>query len=133
MTPSTTTSAVARRNSGALETPLDWIAGTGAFAVEIALGITWGVVGHRLGSRIAGPVGGWIGVVIAVVALVAVWSTWMSPNADHRLGLTGRLVLGCGLILLAAAAAWLTGSTNWALVLGVGGIAVTVAAQALLD
>ncbi|MEJ7649814.1 MAG: DUF2568 domain-containing protein [Nakamurella sp.] len=133
MTSSTATPVTPRQHPGTPETPLEWIAGTGAFAVEIALGVTWGVVGYRLGSRIAGPVGGWIGVVIAVVALVAVWSTWMSPNADHRLGLTGRLVLGCGLILLAAAAAWLTGSTTWALILGVGGIAVTVAAQVLLD
>lgn len=125
--------AVTRRASGTPETALDWIAGTGAFAVEIALAVTWGVLGHRLGSRLAGPIGGLIGVVVAVAVLIGGWSTWMSPKSDHRLGLTGRLVLGCALVAIAAAGAWFTGSTTWALILGGAGIGITIVAQTLLD
>lgn len=132
MSSSTVPPPVTRREPGIPETALDWIAGTGAFAVEISLVITWGIVGHRFGSRIAGPVTGWIGVVVAVVALIGIWSTWMAPKADNRLDLTGRLILGCSLLALAAAGSWITGSTTWALVIFGVGAGITVGAELLV-
>lgn len=100
--------------------------------MEIALTITAGVVGHRLGSAAGGPVVGWLGALVAVALLVGTWSRWMSPQADHRLELAGRLLLGCGLVVVVALGAAATGSTTWALALGIGGVAITAAAQTLL-
>ena len=131
MTATAASATITRRESGTPDSALDWITGTGAFAVEIALGITWGIVGHRIGTRIAGPIGGWVGAAVAVAALVLVWATWMAPNSGHRLGMVGRIVLSSSLILAASAAAWLTGSTTWALILAIGGIAITAGAELL--
>lgn len=126
-----TTAPSPARPGTAPETALEWIAGTAAFAVEIALVVTAGVVAHRLASP-GGPVAAWAGAVLGVAAVIAVWSRWMSPQADHRLDLAGRLLLGCTLVVAVALGAGLTGSTTWALLLGIGGVAVTATAQTLL-
>lgn len=127
----TTTTSSSARTGNAPENAIEWIAGTAAFAVEIALVVTAGVIAHRLASP-GGSVAAWAGAVLGVAAVVAVWSRWMSPQADHRLDLAGRLLLGCGLVAAAALCADLTGSTTWALLLGIGGVAVTAVGQTLL-
>lgn len=110
-------------------TALGWAAGTGAFLVELALIGTLAVAGHRLTG---GPLG-WVLGTVLVVLLVAVWAIWMSPRAPQRLPLPGRLVLGCGLVVLAAVLAHLGGLTNWSWWFGVVGVVLTVVGQTLME
>ncbi|WP_256839906.1 DUF2568 domain-containing protein [Ornithinimicrobium faecis] len=109
-------------------TPLEWVAGTGAFIVELALMGTLAVAAHRLAD---GGLLGWLAGAVAVVALVSVWATWMAPRSGRRLALAGRLLLGCGLVLLAAGLAHLSGLTTWAWWFGGLGLLLTVSGQAL--
>lgn len=110
-------------------TTLGWAAATGAFLVELALIGTLAVAGHRL----TGGLLGWVVGSVLVVLLVAVWAIWMSPRAPRRLPLQGRLVLGCGLIVLVAALAHVSGLTAWAWWFGGTGVLLTVAGQTLMD
>lgn len=110
-------------------TALGWAAATGAFLVELALIGTLAVAGHRL----TGGLLGWIVGAVLVVLLVAVWSIWMSPRAPQRLPLPGRLLLGCGLVILGAVLAHLSGLTAWAWWFGSAGVLLTVAGQTLMD
>lgn len=109
-------------------TPLGWVAGTGAFAVELALICTLAVAAYRL---VEGGFLGWLAGAVATVAVVAVWGTWMAPRSTRRLPLPARLVLGCGLVVLAAVLAHLTGLTEWAWWFGAGGLLLMAAGQSL--
>lgn len=115
-----------------LDTAADWIFGTAAFAVEIALAVAAATAGYRLvaarsSSFLAAIVAG-----IALASLIAIWATWMSPNADHRLDTIGRLILGCLLIALVAGGLIGAGASTFGWILGIAGVIITVAAQIAL-
>ena len=74
---------------------------------------------------------GWIAAALATVALVAVWGTWMAPRSRRRLPLPARLVLGCGLVVLAALLAHASGLHGWAWWFGGLGIPLMAAGQSL--
>lgn len=57
--------------------PLEWVAGTGAFLVELAL-IGTAAVAARL---LVGGVLGWVAGFASAAAVVAVWATWMAPRS----------------------------------------------------
>ena len=78
-----------------------------------------------------GQPAGWLVGVVCVAALVAVWATFMSPNAPRRLGRAARIVLGDALVVTVAAALAATGATTFAWLLGVAGVIVTTVAQAI--
>ena len=107
-------------------TPLEWVAATGAFLVELALVGTLGVAAYRLAG---GGLLGWVAATVAAVALIAVWATWMAPRAGHRLPLAGRLALGCGLVLLVAGLTHASGLTTWAWWFGGCGLVLMAAGQ----
>lgn len=127
-TKSTALAQSGSREPGVPETPLDWAVGTAAFLVELALAGTLAVAAYRLAG---GGIGGWIAGAAALVGLFVVWGTWMSPKAGHRLPVAGRLLLGCGLVLLVAALAYWSGLQAWGWWLGIGGLVVTAVAQGL--
>lgn len=107
-------------------TPVEWAVGTAAFLVELALIGTLAVAAYRLAD---GGILGWAAAVGATVAVVAVWATWMAPRALHRLPRAGRLLLGCGLVLLAAVAAYLSGLHAWGWAFGIIGVLVIGVSQ----
>lgn len=113
-----------------LMTAREWIAGGAAFIVEIAL-----VVGAWTGAyRWAG--GGTRGVIagiIAVVVLIGIWSTFMSPKADHRLPLLWRVLLGSALAVVIGVLLWRTEQPTFGLILAGTGVLVTAIAQPLLN
>ncbi len=100
------------------------------FAIEIALFIAAGVTAYRLAG---GGVVGWLVTAAVVVALAAVWGTWMSPKAGHRLDTGARITLGSVLVLAAAAGLAVTGSVSAGVALAVVGIPLTIVGQATLD
>lgn len=100
------------------------------FALEIALFIAAGITAYRLAG---GGVGGWLVTAAVVVALAAVWGTWMSPKAGHRLDTGARIVLGSVLVLAAAVGLAATGSVAAGVVLALVGVPLTVVGQATLD
>lgn len=115
-----------QRQPGVPSTPWEWVVGTAAFLVELALAGTVAVAAYRLAD------GGAMGVTAAIVAacaLIAVWARWMAPRSHRRLPRAGRLVLGGALVLLAAVAAYISGLPTWAWVFGVIGLLVVGASQ----
>ncbi|USQ79110.1 YrdB family protein [Ornithinimicrobium faecis] len=126
-TPSKAPSRTPPRDPGVPGTPLEWAAGTGAFLVELAL-VGTAAVATRL---LVGGGLGWVAGLASAVVVVAIWATWMGPRSNRRLPLAGRLVLGCGLVVLAAALAHTAGLTSWAWWFGGVGLLLTVAGQAL--
>lgn len=105
-----------------------WVAGLGAFVVELALIVTLAMAVHRLAG---GGLLGWVAGAAAVAVLIALWARWMAPRAAGRLPLAGRLVLGCALVLGAAGLAQLAGMSPWAAWFGGVGVLLTVAGQSL--
>lgn len=106
------------------------ILGAAVFAIEIALFIAAGITAYRL---IGGGAVGWLVTAAVVVALAAVWGTWMSPKAGHRLGAGARIALGNVLVLAAAAGLAATGSVTAGVALAFVGVPLTVVGQATLD
>ncbi|MEO6957592.1 MAG: DUF2568 domain-containing protein [Antricoccus sp.] len=119
--------------SPSLDTTGDWIFGTAAFAVEIALAVGAAMIGYRYVVARGSAIWAAIAAVIALALLVSIWATWMAPNADHRLGLAGRLILGTALILIVAAGLIGTGANTFGWTLGAVGIVVTLAAQVAIS
>lgn len=113
-------------------TPLQWVVGALAFAVELALFASWPVVGWRL----ARPAGVFLGVLVAVVAfaaIIAFWAMWMAPNSDHRLGLWPRVAMTCVLFAVSGVALAGTGTPWLGVGLAVVGSLVMLAAQPVLE
>lgn len=102
-------------------TPLEWVVGTAAFLMEMALAGTLAVAAYRLAD---GEVLGIAAAVVATIALIAVWATWMAPRARRRLPRAGRLVLGGALVLLAAVTAYSSGLHAWGWWFGAVGLLV---------
>lgn len=100
------------------------------FAIEIALFIAAGITAYRLAG---GGVVGWLATAVVVVALAALWGTWMSPKAGHRLDTGARIALGSVLVLAAAAGLAATGSVPAGVALALIGVPLTVVGQATLD
>lgn len=119
--------------SPSLNSTGDWIFGTAAFAVEIALAVGAAMIGYRYVAARTSVFWAVIAAVIALAGLVTIWATWMAPNADHRLNLTGRLILGTALIIVVAAGLIGTGAHTFGWTLGAVGLVVTLAAQVAIS
>lgn len=86
-----TVMGVARDEPPRLETPLDWVMGAGAFAVELWFWAACGVLGWLLGGR-SGTALAWLGALLGLALGIVVWAVWISPNGPRRLPFGPRLV-----------------------------------------
>lgn len=91
-----------------------------------------GWVGWRLGRPLH-VAAGVAAAMVALLAVGAVWATWFSPNADHRLALWPR-VAGAVALLAACGSAVAALGRPWAgLALAVTGSLVMLTAQPALE